>query len=349
MNYAARLACLQLFGPNELASAHMHGGRAALLIGNFQSAAPKNIYEGSVDWRVTTTPAAGGPKPKTVLHALIDIPQESIEMSFDMEKNDDSASYAPTYFITLVFADGHNSLSSRIKQVATPQLRYQSSPAGLPMSGKVERITSNSFLVGLSGKIGGETWLGPSEWFDIPLALNDNRSAKLTFEKGPSGEKALREAFSAWGVGIERPKSPGAPYIASPAAEEYRKTIYERVRARWNLVSGRFDKSASAVVLFAVDDHGKLASIGLSRTGGSIDFDLAAMRAVSNAAPFPAPEPTFAHVFAAELKGESKVRNARGVWLAPASINAPVGADMRPRGSGLSVLNPKSAGVNQKP
>jgi hypothetical protein len=35
-------------------------------------------------------------------------------------------------------------------------------------------------------------------WFDFPLLLNDNRIAKLVFEKSTKGEAMLVEAFEAW-------------------------------------------------------------------------------------------------------------------------------------------------------
>jgi hypothetical protein len=35
-------------------------------------------------------------------------------------------------------------------------------------------------------------------WFDFPLLLNDNRIAKLVFEKSTKGEAMLTKAFEAW-------------------------------------------------------------------------------------------------------------------------------------------------------
>ena len=35
-------------------------------------------------------------------------------------------------------------------------------------------------------------------WFDFPLLLNDNRIAKLVFQKSADGEAMLDKAFEAW-------------------------------------------------------------------------------------------------------------------------------------------------------
>ena len=35
-------------------------------------------------------------------------------------------------------------------------------------------------------------------WFDFPLLLNDNRVAKLVFEKSANGQAVLAKAFEAW-------------------------------------------------------------------------------------------------------------------------------------------------------
>ncbi len=35
-------------------------------------------------------------------------------------------------------------------------------------------------------------------WFDFPLLLNDDRIAKLVFQKSAEGEAMLEKAFEAW-------------------------------------------------------------------------------------------------------------------------------------------------------
>jgi hypothetical protein len=35
-------------------------------------------------------------------------------------------------------------------------------------------------------------------WVDIPMVLSNGRIAKLTFEKGASGDRVLAQAMQAW-------------------------------------------------------------------------------------------------------------------------------------------------------
>ena len=36
------------------------------------------------------------------------------------------------------------------------------------------------------------------EWLDVPMVLANGHIAKLTFEKGPSGQRALDDAIASW-------------------------------------------------------------------------------------------------------------------------------------------------------
>ena len=47
-------------------------------------------------------------------------------------------------------------------------------------------------------------------WFDFPLLLNDDRIAKLVFQKSPEGEAMLAKAFEAW-----KDEAPASPAPAS--------------------------------------------------------------------------------------------------------------------------------------
>ncbi len=35
-------------------------------------------------------------------------------------------------------------------------------------------------------------------WFDLPMSLANGRVAKVTFEKGPAGEKILNDVLAEW-------------------------------------------------------------------------------------------------------------------------------------------------------
>ncbi|HXT09012.1 MAG TPA: hypothetical protein VN715_18995, partial [Roseiarcus sp.] len=58
------------------------------------------------------------------------------------------------------------------------------------------------FLVGLNRNAADVTRntqeIAERTWFDFPMQLDDDRIAKLTFEKGADGEKIVAEALAAW-------------------------------------------------------------------------------------------------------------------------------------------------------
>jgi hypothetical protein len=62
-------------------------------------------------------------------------------------------------------------------------------------------ITENSFLIGLAkgdAEAHNLDLLRAREWLDIPILLANGRIAKLTFEKGPFGQRAIDEAMASW-------------------------------------------------------------------------------------------------------------------------------------------------------
>jgi hypothetical protein len=62
-------------------------------------------------------------------------------------------------------------------------------------------ITENSFLIGLTqgdAEASNLDLLRSREWLDVPILLANGRIAKLTFEKGPEGQRALDDAMASW-------------------------------------------------------------------------------------------------------------------------------------------------------
>jgi len=41
-------------------------------------------------------------------------------------------------------------------------------------------------------------FLKARNWLDIPMRLSDGRLAKITFEKGSSGERVMNDALASW-------------------------------------------------------------------------------------------------------------------------------------------------------
>jgi hypothetical protein len=175
--------------------------RAALLV-----EAPKEIdktktYVGTVVWRLESVSKGEGQPLATVVRADIDIPDANLKGSMVLQKNLDPTLPA-THTIELRFMLGSGSALRSIQGINTPQIRAQGMPDGEPLSGVPVRIAQNWFLVGLSQSDADRNrnadLLNKNAWIDVPLLLANKKLAKITFEKGASGNKAIADAYAAW-------------------------------------------------------------------------------------------------------------------------------------------------------
>jgi len=70
------------------------------------------------------------------------------------------------------------------------------------LAGGRVKISDSYFLVGLNhadaDAARNVNLISTRGWFDFPLVLNDDRLAKLTFEKGEAGDHVLSQALSVW-------------------------------------------------------------------------------------------------------------------------------------------------------
>ena len=72
----------------------------------------------------------------------------------------------------------------------------------LDCSGVRVKINDSYYLVGLTRSDADAAHnldiLSTDNWLDFPLLLNDDRIAKLTFEKGATGDQVMAQALNAW-------------------------------------------------------------------------------------------------------------------------------------------------------
>jgi hypothetical protein len=160
---------------------------------------PPAISLGSVLW--SSLPATPG-QPATVgVKAEADIPDLKMHAVMTMRKNTD-ASLPATHTIDLrvTFADGAE--IKGVKDMRVPMMRRDDPPAQDSLSGVRVKISDGYFLVGLNRADADAArnidLIASRGWFDFPLLLNDDRIAKLTFEKGADGERILTTALAAW-------------------------------------------------------------------------------------------------------------------------------------------------------
>ena len=169
--------------------------RAAILIEAPDDPQKVKTFVGTTVWRVD----ASGVKP--VLVAEVTLPEAKLTVSMRMSRNMDPKLPA-SHTMEFRFTPGPGSEAPGVTEIDTPQMRIEDSANGAPLAGVPAAIMSNYFLVGLSG---GEQLMGRNMdlirdrgWFDIPMVLSTGRIAKLTFEKGPSGDRALAQAMQGW-------------------------------------------------------------------------------------------------------------------------------------------------------
>ncbi|MEW6435660.1 MAG: hypothetical protein AB1508_00655 [Pseudomonadota bacterium] len=174
--------------------------RAALLVEAPEEQNKVKTYVGTVIWKLQNVSNGPGQPLATAVHADIDVPDDKLKVSIDIQKNTDP-SLSASHTMTVVFAVGPDSSTGGVKEISLPQMRGEDSPSGEALKGIVVPIMDNSFLIGLSrgDAEGGNTdLLKKLAWIDIPIMLNNGRIAKLTFEKNTSGSRAIDDAFASW-------------------------------------------------------------------------------------------------------------------------------------------------------
>jgi hypothetical protein len=174
--------------------------RAALLIDAGDPQKPK-IDLGTAVWSLI--PPAAGPAQAAgpTVQAEIDIPEVKMHATVTIRKNTDASLPAThTMDLRFTFADGAD--VKGFKDMALPQMRRDDTPNGDSISGVRVKISDAYFLVGLTRSDADLAHnldlLNSRNWLDFPLLFNDDHVAKLTFEKGPTGQSVIAQAVAAW-------------------------------------------------------------------------------------------------------------------------------------------------------
>jgi hypothetical protein len=173
--------------------------RAAMLVATAADAQKPAVTIGTVVW--STAPALPGQPGSVGVKADIDIPDLKMHATMTLRKNTDAALPAShTIDLRLVFDEG--SPIKGVKDIDLPRMRRDDSPNADPLLGVKVKINDSYFLIGLN-RTDADVARNIDEiatrgWFDFPLLLNDDRIAKLTFEKAADGERVVNEALAAW-------------------------------------------------------------------------------------------------------------------------------------------------------
>lgn len=174
--------------------------RAAMLVEAPEEQSKVKTFVGTVVWRLDNVSGGAGQPLGTAVHADVDIPGDNLKIGLTLQKNTDP-SLPASHTITVDFSVLPGSPTGGVKQINVPQLRQDDAPKGDALIGVPVPIMENSFLVGLSRGTAEATnlqLLKDRAWIDIPILLGNGKIAKLTFEKGAAGTRAINDAVAAW-------------------------------------------------------------------------------------------------------------------------------------------------------
>ena len=174
-------------------------GRAAMLVASADNPQKPIVSLGSTVWSLIP-PAAN--QPATVgVKAEADIPDLKMHATMTLRKNTDPTLQA-THTIDLKFSFAEGAPITGFKDVGLPQMRKEDSTAAEALTSVKVKISDTYFLIALA-KGDSDTarnldLMQTRSWFDFPLLLNDDRIAKVVFQKSPEGQAMLEKAFDAW-------------------------------------------------------------------------------------------------------------------------------------------------------
>jgi hypothetical protein len=176
--------------------------RAALLVQAKDDPSKVNTYVGTVVWRAENVSSGPDEPLRTAVHAEIEIPEEQFRADIMIQKNFD-ATLPASHTVMLIFVSPSDGPLGNIKQVSSVQMRQEDTPIGDTLAGITVPIVENSFLIGLAqgqAEASNLERLRSREWLDVPMVLANGLSAKLTLEKGPSGQRVFNDAIASWQV-----------------------------------------------------------------------------------------------------------------------------------------------------
>jgi hypothetical protein len=171
--------------------------RAAMLIASDSPLNPV-VSLGSTVW--STIPPAPGQPARVAVKADADIPDLKMHATMTLRKNTDPTLQA-THTIDLKFSFADGAPITGVNDVE-PKMRNLGSTASEALRSVKVKISDVYFLIALAkgdqDAAHNLDLMQTRAWFDFPLLLNDNRIAKLVFEKSTKGEAMLANAFEAW-------------------------------------------------------------------------------------------------------------------------------------------------------
>jgi hypothetical protein len=195
--------------PRSAANSSPSAGRAAMLIATADNPQKPVASLGSTTWSLI--PPMSGQPVTVAVKAEADIPDLKMRATMTLRKNTDPMLQA-THTIDLKFSFSYGAAITGFRDVGLPQMRKEDSTVADTLTSVRVKISDTYFLIALAK---GDTHTARNldlmktrASFDFPLLLNDDRIAKVVFQKSPEGQAMLHKAFEAWNAAVSEP--PGA-------------------------------------------------------------------------------------------------------------------------------------------
>ena len=279
--------------------------RAAMLVGARKNTKDYKTYPGNVVWRLENTSRGPGQPLSLSIRAEADITEARVKVTILIQKNADETLPA-SHLMTVLFAPAVDSGFPAVDEIDIPQMRNEGSPAVDALMGVPTKITANMFLVGLSRdatfQARNNDMLKSRGWLDIPMRFSDGRIAKVTFEKGPAGDRAFSDFFASLPsngfLPPPRPAAAGAGDIAT-----FRSRVAGKLASSKRYPDAAKSRGATgvAIVSFRIDGSGNATGISLAKSSGHADLDAETLAMVRRASPFPPPPPGAQTTFSAPV------------------------------------------------
>jgi hypothetical protein len=168
--------------------------RAALVVATRNDKTHSMPYLGNVTWRLIELRGSDGEPVGTDVIANIDIPGAKITAFIVLEnrRRSDNGS------MDVRIAQAAN-IVAPLRDVGTPRLRNDEAPLGIPIPSIRTKNGELSFHFDFlpDGPQGRQivNLIHQATWFDLPLLIDGNIPAKITWEKGIPGSKATLLAY----------------------------------------------------------------------------------------------------------------------------------------------------------
>jgi hypothetical protein len=206
---AGALAYAYMTGALDLAWLGLSSGQSAapqsqraILLESGQSGRTGKPVEGKATWRTRVEPDSSTGKPDTVVSLEAEIADPHIVLTMTLSRVSDAGA-GMSHLLELQFAKPDQLPFGGISRISNMAMKGTETGAGAALVGHSINIAPGRFMFGLLGVADvvkqNVEGLRTQNWLDFTIVFANGMVYSLTIEKGPSGERAIKEALAKWG------------------------------------------------------------------------------------------------------------------------------------------------------